>query len=227
MPDPKNVGGDGFPVFFILTPPMKKLFVLAALAAPPCLSAQDVADKIAKDACPCFDGMDGKTMSEEQTTQFGVCMVSKAFPYAKELKRKHGIDLDNMNEDTGEKLGALVASRMIAQCPGFAEFAVALAGREEEEIPPPPPGTPREVTGTVQETKPGQFLTVVVRKDDGATVELLLLDHVTNAERVYTDPAKARGLAATWQYAERDFLDPYTRTYKTYRVITGIEPTEN
>lgn len=182
--------------------------------------SQDVADRIALECCPCIEGMDAANMTEEQQVKFGLCMVSHSMPYAKELKRRHGIDLDRMNDKTGEKLGILIASRMVVQCPGFAEFAVALANADEV---PPEVGAERMVTGTVKETKPGQFLTVVVRKEDGANLELLLLEHVANAERVYTEPATARGLTAAWSYVERDFLDPYTRTYRTYRVITGIE----
>lgn len=200
---------------------MRYLLLVPGLFTTLIIAAQDVADKIARDACPCIDGLDGATITEEQTAELGVCMIGKAFPYAKDLKRKYGIDMDRMNEETGRELGVLIAGRMAAQCPGFAEFAVAMANKPEE---PPAADAPRSITGSVQETKPGQFLTVVVRKDDGATVELLLLEHVSNAEQVYEDPAKARGLKAEWEYVEREFFDPYTRSYKTYHVITGLTP---
>jgi hypothetical protein len=200
---------------------MRPLFLIPGLFAAHFSTAQDVADKIAREACPCLDGLDGTTITEEQTAELGVCMIGKAFPYSKDLKRKYGIDLDKMNEETGRELGVLIAGRMASQCPGFAEFAVALANKEE---PTPALDAPRNITGTVQETKPGQFLTVVVRKDDGATIELLLLEHVTNAEKVYEDPARARGLKADWSYVEREFFDPFTRSYKTYHVITEVTP---
>jgi hypothetical protein len=76
----------------------------------------------------------------------------------------------------------------------------------------------------VQEVTPSQFLTVTVRTDHGPTYEFLLLDHVPNIEQVSQEPGKAKGFYAKWDYEEREFYDPYTRTYKTYRVLRSITP---
>lgn len=204
------------------------LLPLALLVFLSSTSAQDVLDKIARDCCPCVTEL--KTDSSDQlATKMGLCMLSSALPYKKELKKKYGVDLNDINDENGETFGQMLALHLATQCPGFTELALRLASEGEdtdasaEQPPPPPPVATKTISGVVQETHPAAFLTVLVRADDGTTYELLLLDHVANAERVYLDPAKARGLSASWTYEEREFLDPYSRSYKTYRVIRNIE----
>ncbi|MFT3884528.1 MAG: hypothetical protein QM724_03585 [Flavobacteriales bacterium] len=204
--------------------PLLLLFLLHAVLHS---QAQDVLDKVAKDSCPCVDeAMQDST--DAAAAKLGTCMLTKAMPYKKELKKKYGMDLDRIDGESGRAFGQMLGIHIAMQCPRFAEFSMRLAAQTEKENAeiPPPPTTIRTITGVVQETHPSAFLTVLVRAGDGTAYELLLLDHVANAERVYQDPAKARGLAADWTYEEREFLDPYSRSYKTYRVIRGITPRE-
>ncbi|MBX2973005.1 MAG: hypothetical protein KF797_07875 [Flavobacteriales bacterium] len=184
---------------------------------------QDVLDKIAKDICPCMGSISDQMPKDTLTIKLGVCMISAAMPYQKELKKKYGVDLERLDGPTGEKLGHLVAAKLVTSCPGFAEMAIRLA---QEETPPPPPSVPNERTvhGAVQEITPGQFLTITVKTDNGRSYEFLLLEHVPNVEQVSQDPGKAKGFHAKWSYVEREFFDPYTRTYKIHRVLTGVEP---
>ncbi len=187
------------------------------------LQAQDMLDKLAKDMCPCMEGISETMPKDSVTLKMGICMLTASMPYEKELRKKHGIDLAKIDGESGERLGQLVAVRLMTTCPDFASLAIKLA---EDEAPPPPPSGPpvRIVQGTVQDVTPSQFLTITVRTDAGPSYEFLLLDHVTNAEQVSQEPGKAKGFFAKWGYEEREFFDPYTRTYKTYRVLRSIEP---
>jgi hypothetical protein len=189
------------------------------------LAAQELLDKIADECCPCIDAMRSDTVGgDAANARMGVCMLGKALPYKKELKKKYHIDLDHIDGEKGREFGQLIGVHLVTRCPNFTEFAMKLAADQSDEPPPPPPGEGlRVIGGVIQETRPSAFHTVVVRTDEGITYELLLLDHVTNAERVYADPATARGLSANWTYEEREFLEPYSRSYKMYRVIRGIE----
>ncbi len=201
-----------------------RLSILLVLSGRIAVSAgQDVYDQIAKEACPCVEEAQ-EVASDSAQVKLGLCMIAKATMYRKELKKKHGVDLDRMDGDKYRELGQTIGARMVVHCPEFAEFAMRLAQASSVEAPPDVQDLEKRVQGVVQETHPSQFLTVVVKLEGGLTYELLLLDHVPNAERIYQEPASARGLKAMWSYEEREFLDPYTRAYKTYRVITGIEP---
>lgn len=195
--------------------------LLSGLLTDP-VHGQDVLDKISGEICPCVGDLNGQVPKDTLTIKLGVCMISAAMPYQKELKKKYGVDLKRLDGPTGERLGQLVAVKLVTTCPGFAELAMRLA---EEDAPPPPPGPSlRTVQGTIQEITPSQFLTITVRTDHGPSYEFLLLDHVPNIEQVSQEPAKAKGFYAKWDYEEREFYDPYTRTYKTFRVLRSITP---
>jgi hypothetical protein len=187
------------------------LCVLGVAAA----QAQDVLDKISKDMCPCLDKYAAEESLDSLKVNLGVCMI------------KYGIDLNHMDKGDGERLGQVLALRLISQCPSFTGLAMRMA-KEDDEPPPSPAALTnadlKSVHGVLQETHPSQFLTMTVKLDNGLTYEFLLLDHFENAERVYEEPAKARGLAAEWRYEEREYLDPYTRSYKSYRVLRAIKP---
>jgi hypothetical protein len=183
---------------------------------------QDVLDKIATEMCPCLSDLPKDAPVDSLNERLGLCMITTAVPYQKELKRKYGVDLASLDSEKGEKLGQLLALHLFANCPAFGELAMRLA---KEDEPPPTQASlepEKSVHGTVQETKPSQFLTVMIKTDNGPTYELILLEHVANAERIYEEPAQARGLKGVWGYSEREFLDPYTRAFKTYRVLTHI-----
>lgn len=198
------------------------ILLVVSLSAAICVS-QDVYDQIAKEACPCVKEAQ-EVVSDSAQVKLGLCMIATATIYRKELKKKQGVDLDRMDAEKYRALGQTIGARMVVHCPEFADFAMRLAQAPAVEAPPSAQNLNKPVQGVVVETHPSQFLTVVVKLESGLTYELLLLGHVPNAERVYQEPAAARGLNAMWSYEEREFLDLYTRAYKTYRVITGIEP---
>lgn len=204
------------------------LALLCALTTPATLRAQDVLDAISRDLCPCLDALNGEMPKDTLTMKIGVCMLQRAMPYQKELKRKHGVDLSRFDHDTGAQLGNLIGTRLVANCPSFVSLAMRLSQENETSASsskPAVPATPlRVVHGTVQEVTPSQFLTITVKTDDGRSYEFLLLDHVANVEQITQEPGKARGFHAKWGYEERELYDPYSRTYKNHRVLRTLEP---
>lgn len=198
---------------------------LTLLLVSPNLFAQDALDAIARSICEQMNGLDKTTLTTESAQmQLGLFMLTAAQPYTKELKKKYKFDLAAMEEGSGEKLGEMVGMRMAGICP---EVFVYLMDNTENDASASAGGTKENVRtafGTIQSVTPGQFLTINLKTDDGPSYELILLEHVMNIEQVTEDPLKARGFHAKWNYVDREFFDPYTRTYKTYRVLTGMEP---
>lgn len=85
--------------------------------------SQGILDSIAKKTCICIDSAKTLKMDRnQQLTEFGVCMIKTAEPYKKELKRDYNIDLNILNKETGEKLGRLIALKLVGNCPTFKEL---------------------------------------------------------------------------------------------------------
>jgi hypothetical protein len=186
--------------------------------------AQDVLDKIAKGSCGCVDQLDTTAAEEQRNIQLGLCMLQNATPYQKELKKKYGVDLGNLDRD-GERFGELIGMRLALQCPEFVALMARL--NEESEVDEPPPTASMltsSIEGSLSSVKSGQFLSLVVRRDDGSTMELLLLEHAENAEQVLRRPDQGRGTSGTWTYSTSDLYDPVSRSYRPFYVLRSVTP---
>ncbi len=187
--------------------------------------AQDVLDKIAQESCSCATQVDTTADEEQRNIQLGLCMLQSASPYQKELKKKHGIDLNDLDRD-GERFGELIGMRLALQCPEFVALMTRLnaQGPDAEEPPPSPEMLWNTLEGTLSSVKSGQFLSLLVKRDDGSTIELLLLEHAENAEQVLRRPDQGRGTAGTWSYTTSDLYDPVSRSYRPFHVLRAVAP---
>ena len=190
------------------------LFIIATALN---ISAQDTLDKISADCCACME-KDRASMEDPDKwqTALGLCMLGAAAPYEKELKKKYGVDMSQLDRGAGEKLGELLGVRLATNCPYFLELISSMEDDEDES------STLGMLTGSVKEVRTGQFITIVVQDEQGRTYEMLVLDHFENADRV-TD-GKAEGLNADWEYAEREYYDPNTRSYRSFKVVQSCTP---
>jgi hypothetical protein len=197
--------------------------LLALLPLAP-LQAQDVLDKVAKESCSCATDLDTTLNEEERNMQLGLCMLQSSMPYQKELKKKYGIDLNNIDKD-GERFGQLLGMRLAVQCPEFVAMMANMSDDEEavEEAASAPVLPTSSMEGALSTVKTGQFLTLVVRKEDGASVELLFLDHAEGIDQVLRRPDQGRGTTGTWTYVTQDLFDPVSRSYRPFYVVKGVE----
>jgi hypothetical protein len=198
--------------------------LLLALLPLASLKAQDVLDKIAIESCSCAAELDTTANEEQRNIQLGLCMLQKAAPYQKELKKKYDVDLNNLDEG-GERFGQLIGMRLALHCPEFVALMARLS--EESEVEEPPAQAPvltSTLDGSLLSVKSGQFLTLVVKKEDGSTQDLLLLGHAENAEQVLRRPDQGRGTSGTWTYTTSDLYDAASRTYRPFYVLKAVEP---
>lgn len=196
--------------------------LLLALLPSAQLQAQDVLDKIAKESCTCATDLDTTLNEEERNMQLGLCMLQSAMPYQKELKKKYDIDLNKIDED-GERFGQMLGMRLAVQCPEFVAMMANESSEEEEAIVAAPVLPTSSMEGALSTVKTGQFLTLVVKKDDGAMVELLFLDHAAGVDQVLRRPDQGRGTTGSWTYVTQDLFDPVSRSYRPFYVVKGVE----
>src|SRR6185436_21050794 len=110
---------------------LRFLVVLGLFATWP-LAAQDVLDRIAEESCECVDKLTD-LKSEEDQAALGLCMMGKAMPHEKELKKKYDIDMTQGKEE-GKRLGSLIGARMAVKCPKFFEMVKTMREKEKEEL---------------------------------------------------------------------------------------------
>jgi hypothetical protein len=199
---------------------LRSLTVLT-LAFASLASAQDVLDKVSKDACTCMGGvkMEGNDKDAFQM-QLGLCFLQAAMPYEKELKKKYDLDLNHMDDKTGEKLGMLVATRMASHCPDMLAKLAEMA--DDEESPSAAQESLEEsmLDGEVMGSRKDGFVTLTVRSASGRSVEMLWLEFFTGSELL--NNGSAQGTKGQFSYVERELFDAASGTYRKYNVITGF-----
>ena len=205
---------------------MKSLITLALVASflqADTLHAQDVLDRIAQEACGCASALDTTAGAEQRNVQLGLCMLQSAAPYQKELKKKYDIDLNDL-ENQGERLGQLIGMRLAVHCPEFVALMARMSAESEEEEEALPAGPSfSTMDGALTTVRSGQFLTLVVKKEDGSSQELLLLEHAEGVQQVLSRPDQGRGTLGSWSYAIQDLFDPVSRGYRPFYVVKGVE----
>ena len=92
--------------------------------------SQDYLDKITQQTCGCLNKVSDTVSTDRMYMELGVCMISAAEPYKKQLKKDHNIDISNIDSnEEGEKLGKLIGIKMASVCP---DALLALTARAEK-----------------------------------------------------------------------------------------------
>ena len=207
------------------------------------LNAQDVADKIAEDACECIDAVDQESGSKkDMETMMGLCLISAAQPYNDQLKKQYGIDMSkDLNSKKGKKLGEIIGVRMLGYCPGYV---MAMGGRKSyaeakqeyrnrksttEEVEEAAEAVEEEevvelmsLSGSIVEVSSDDFVSIMVKQGDGRQVKLYWMEYFEGAEALENIDA-LKGKEVVFEYEEREFFEPQIKQYIKYKVIKSVE----
>ena len=177
--------------------------------------SQGILDSIANKTCICIDSAKTLKMDRnQQLTEFGVCMIKTAEPYKKELKRDYNIDLNVLNKETGEKLGRLIALKLVGNCPTFKELM-------QNEISNQIDKKEKELVfkGTVKEIKKNQFYTIIVEDENKKIKEFIWLTEI-NENNISI--LKSKGENVKIIYIQMELYEPKLDRYVISYVLKSI-----
>ncbi len=173
--------------------------------------SQDVLDSISAHSCDCISKLDLKGLEKEKLTiELGLCMMKAAQPYEKQLKQSYDIDMKKVDKGDGEKLGRLIGLKMASSCPSFTDLITRISSEE--------PST-NTIEGTITEFITEQFVTIVIKDEDGRDQRIIWLDYFKNSEKLLQ---KGKNKNVTIEYQERELYNPKFNDYIKYKVATGI-----
>jgi hypothetical protein len=173
--------------------------------------SQDVLDSISAHSCDCISKLDLKGLEKEKLTiELGLCMMKAAQPYEKQLKQSYDIDMKKVDKGDGEKLGRLIGLKMASSCPSFTDLITRISSEE--------PST-NSIEGTITEFITEQFVTIVIKDEDGRDQRIIWLDYFKNSEKLLQ---KGKNKNVTIEYQERELYNPKFNDYIKYKVATGI-----
>jgi hypothetical protein len=209
---------------------LRKLFffVLIAFCTVSTVQAQDYLTKIAEGACSCLSKLDPKLKGLDAQNAIGTCLMSASQPYVEQLKKDHKIDLVADNMAAGQKLGQLVAVKMLATCqPVMLGIINRMSDMEVVEVPsfseddmPALDVEIRNIAGTVVSVDAGQFLVIEI-KDETANYKLFMIDPF-DTDLDMSKYKELVGKKISCDYFTRDVLDYIDNGVKEIRVIESI-----
>lgn len=187
------------------------------------LQAQDVLDQIAKDACGCIGSMEKINDPDKMQMKMGLCLYNAAYPYAAQLKKEHQLNMDQFNGPTGERLGEMIASRLLSNCPSFVTFLEENAAMFNEETKSETPNI-QELSGKFVGLEEKQFYTILIEDERGKVHRLLWQEHFENATSLQGNKAeslKSKPVRVTFE--EREYFEPRLQQYIVVKIIRGIQ----
>jgi hypothetical protein len=204
---------------------MKKWFLLFVFGmGPVALLAQqadnDYMAKLAQEACTCLSVIPDSLDVESLNMKLGLCMLEKAQPYEKQLKKDYGINFDKIDED-GEKLGRLIGIKMVSYCP---DAVIKLSQRNQ-----PASATPQgeqQISGQLIKIEEEPFVQFHLRDANGKVVRFYWLTFVESHLDMLEDYKSLLTQTLSFKYVVQEFFDPRVGEYRNFNILTWVGPAE-
>jgi len=202
---------------------MKKILIFAGLllVSIPGFS-QTYMDKIVRSSCECISSVPDSLDKDKFNMQFGLCMINASMPYKKELKRDYNINLDNIDNKEGQKLGTVVALKMGAICPdGLLKVANINKAIPEQET------SEKTMEGIVTNIEDTNFVVFSVKDDLGRLFKFYWLQVIQSDTELTNTYNSLLGKTIKLTYDKKEYFDPKITDYRQYNVISKIENVSN
>jgi hypothetical protein len=196
---------------------MKQLLTVVFALLVTTLYSQSYMDKIVKNSCDCIATISDTLDNTEYTQKLGLCMMTAAEPYRKQLKKDHNIDFNNIDRD-GYRLGTLIGTKMAGVCP---EFIVAASKRTRSKNTD---GTAEEeFEGIVTKVEKDFFVSISVRDEEGRTSKFYWLTFVQSNYELIEKYESLVGKSVGLVFSNREYFDPKIGEYRKFAVIKELE----
>jgi hypothetical protein len=195
------------------------LFLLLALLATWTLNAQKASDKAVKQCCDCISKLDVKKLKTEEAKNAAAtdCMTQALMANIMGLADEYSIDVTNMNEETGRKIGEKFGIKLVTDCPAATPFLVKMAGDADiEKSTSRMMGYEREetTTGTLLRIETtGDATIVVVKTAEGEEEKLYWIRPFPGSETLETKGKLLNGKKVSVRWGE---FKQYNATLKGY-----------
>ena len=143
---------------------------------------KDILDTVAVKSCSCIEESDwAENDRNDIEMTLGLCIIEAALPYKEEISRLYDIDFVDLGGASGEKLGELVAIRMMNHCPDLmiqiGELIIGSMEEEEEEFY-------LSASGTITKENKDPFLILTVVDDNNTEQKFIWLTDFPGSENL-------------------------------------------
>jgi hypothetical protein len=179
-------------------------------------------------------GIEGKDLSKMDKSnmqmEMGMMMMPTFAKYMKEIKEYYGNITD---QNIAQKLGMDIGLKLMdGSCPKFMEFAMSMAGSEDmagdkksaqAKVRMAENDANTELKGTFITINQGDITTISIKDAKGKIQKLYWLEYFENADEIKDASKKYINKKVIATYTDKDVYDAAKKTYKTIKVLTGVE----
>ncbi len=193
------------------------------------ISKDSLLTAMSNEVCKGLEKKDLSKMDKSNMQMEMSMMMMPAFTkYMKEIKEYYGNITD---QNVTQKLGMEIGLKLMdGSCPKFMEFAMAMAGNMEEDkvIRKDAKASLNmdeniSLKGTLVTINQGDITTLSIKDAKGKLQKLYWLEYFENADEIKDASKKYINKKIIASYTEKDVYDAAKKTYKTIKVLTGVE----
>jgi len=195
------------------------LFIFLFLILSNTLFSQKYLEKISKLSCECINKIPDDVKPEEFEMKLGLCMIEVSLPYQKQIKKDFKIDLGEINENVGEKLGNLIASKMISDCPDLLIKVTQKVNSNTDNKE----GLRGEIIGKITKVSSDNQVVISLVDVKGKHVNFLWQTFIESNYDLMNNYKNLVHKKVSIEYIEKEFFDPKIKEYRIYNVISKLE----
>ena len=176
-------------------------------------------DEITADVCNCIGSkIENPNQNFNLEMELGFCIIEASISFESEIRNEFGINIYDMNEQTGEEFGKIIGVKMVISCPETAmKFYNYLndSGELKEH-------KNKYFIGKVTDIDKNKFIEFTVTNDEGKKMRFLWMEFFESDINIEKGHDILFNKIVQIGYKEKEFFDPRINEYKIFNIITSL-----
>ena len=180
--------------------------------------AQKYIDEITDNICHCIEKIPDSLDLNQKKIELGLCMINASIPYKKKLKKDFDIDLDIMDETTGERYGQFFGLKIAGHCPNMIKKFADINNDNKKEIK-----TETDIAnGIIIKINKDFFVNFSLKDINGKINKFYWLSFIKSNTELQETFESLKGKNVKIKYTVQDFFDPRINEYREFKIITEL-----
>lgn len=177
------------------------------------IAQQDYLEIIADKSCECLAG---KRAAKTNLTseEIGTCLLLATKDYKNQIAEDYNLDLNNLAQENGERLGELIGSKMAFTCP---DLLIGAGDTEEEEE-----YETFATTGKVLNVSKETFVVFELKSDNGRIEKFYWMTYVDSDLNLQNMYDELKDKQVQLEYLEQELFDSRINEYRKFNLITSL-----
>lgn len=196
------------------------IIIFTILYLAPIRAQSNYMETIIKDSCECLSKIpENEAISN---MKMGLCLINSSSKFHEELLQDHNIDINKIDGEDGERLGELIALKMLTKCPEQINRIASTTQNETNTTNYESEDTLLTVEGTVNFINKGDFIVLSVLSDYNKTSKYYWLTFIESNHDLQNDLEKIHLKRVEIHYSTVELYDGNLGEYRDFNIIDKL-----